>query len=326
MTALPPPGFGAISSRFTDAGDDTALDAGVSSGYPILRIKGKVWTITRGGAEPHVLMRPDGDGPRNSVDLVLLQAAVPISKIFYSQYEEGAAKAPECFSNTGIVPHPSSTAKQHTNCADCPQNKWGSRITTAGKPGKACRDSKRVAVSPLGDIRNEAFGGPMLLRVPADSLKEFANYAKQMRSMGYPYYAVGTKISFDPNEAYPKLVLTPLPPLNDAQADAVMELRDGFQVKEILSEGTDVVHVVQQIAPAPAPAAPQIAAPVTPQVTEPTPAPVATPVVTPAITKTPTKTIAKQEAPANTQANAPSEKTFETTLDTTLDDLLSDAV
>ena len=325
MTALPPPGFGAISSRFADAGDDTALDAGVTSGYPILRIKGKVWTITRGGADPHVLMRPDGDGPRNSVDLVLLQAAVPISKIFYSQYEEGAAKAPECYSNNGIVPHPNSTAKQHSNCAECPQNKWGSRITTAGKPGKACRDSKRVAVSPLGDIRNEAFGGPMLLRVPADSLKEFANYAKQMRSMGYPYYAVGTKISFDPNEAYPKLVLTPLPPLNDAQADAVMELRDGFQVKEILSEGSDMVHATPQIAPAPV--APQIAAPVTPQVTQPAPKPeVVAEAPAPTAAKTSTKTIAKQEAPANTQANAPSEKTFETTLDTTLDDLLSDAV
>jgi len=319
MASLPPPNFGPMSSRFADAVDDEALTAGVSSGYPILRIKGKVWTITRGGAEPHVLMRPDGDGPRNSVDLVILQAAAPISKIFYNQYEEGAAKPPECYSNNGIVPHPSSTAKQHTNCADCPQNKWGSRVTTAGKPGKACRDSKRAAVSPLGDIRNEAFGGPMLLRIPADSLKEFANYAKQMRSMGYPYYAIGTKISFDPNEAYPKLVLTPLPPLTDVQADAVLDLRAGFAVKEILSEDFDVSQAapvthkvtasvaVQQIAP-PAPA----------------PKPAPAPVAAPAATK-PTKTIAKQETPVNTPPSTPVEKTFEATLDTTLDDLLSDA-
>ena len=101
-----------------------------------------------------------------------------------------------------------------TTCAGCPQNAWGSRITPAGKKAKACADSKRVAVSPLGDIRNEAFGGPMMLRVPAASLVDFANYGDGMDARGYQYYAVGTKMSFDSAEVYPKLVFEPIRPLN----------------------------------------------------------------------------------------------------------------
>jgi len=328
MVSLPPPNYGQLSSKFGDALDDNAMAGGVTAGYPILRIKGKVWTITRAGAEPHVLMRPDNDGPRNSVELVLLAASQHLSKVYYEQYEDGAAKPPECFSHNGIVPHPSSTKKQNVNCASCPQNQWGSRITAAGKPGKACRDSKRIAVSPLGDIRNETFGGPMLLRVPADSLTEFKNYSQQMRSMGFPYFTVGTKISFDPNQAYPKLVLTPLPPLNDEQADAVMDLRAGHAVKEILSEGSELEQEPRNVPAKQLPTTPAV----TPQ------AAIAAPKAEAATTKTETKTPpAKQQAvdpvvkaeaavtkPVATEV-VTKEETFEKSLEAQLDNLLSDA-
>jgi hypothetical protein len=182
-------------------------------------------------------MRDDGDGPRNSIEAIILKASTNISKIWYEQgYVEGSTAAPDCFSNNGISPEPTSAKKQCDSCALCPMNQWGSRITPAGKAGKACSDSKRLAVVPMNDIDNDAFGGPMLLRVPAASLQDLAMYGQKMQQMGYPYFAIATKIAFDPAESYPKFVFSALRPLSDEEADKVMALRDGHQVQRILSE------------------------------------------------------------------------------------------
>jgi hypothetical protein len=234
-----PPSFGPVSTVFgNDSGDK--LSHGISASFPILRIKGKVWSITRGSEEPVILMRPGNDGPRNSLDVVILAASQYVSKVWYEHgFEEGATAPPDCFSANGIVPDPSSTKKQCDTCAACPQGKWGSRITPQGKKAKACADSKRLAVAPLGDIRNEAFGGPMLLRVPAASLAALAQYGDGMSARGYEYYTIGTKIAFEATEAFPKLAFEPIRPLKDDEAQSVLELRDSEIVRSILQERED---------------------------------------------------------------------------------------
>jgi hypothetical protein len=261
-----PPTFGPISNVFGDLPDNDKTSTGISVGYPILRIKGKVWSITRGGGDPFVLMRPDNDGPRNSIDVVLLASSQFVSKVWYEEgYEEGSNNPPDCFSANGIVPDPSSGLKQCETCGPCDQNKWGSRITPAGKKAKACNDCKRVAAVPLGDVRNEAFGGPMLLRIPAGSLADYAQYGDGMDARGYKYFTIGTRISFDPTEAYPKLVFEPIRPLNDDEAEAVMELRKSEIIKTILQEGTD--HAQQPPEEKPKPKKEPEEQPVTPKVT-----------------------------------------------------------
>ena len=265
MTKMLPASFGPNADVFGDLPKDDKLSTGIRIGYPILRIKGKVWAITRGGNEPHVLMRPDGDGPRNSIDVVILAASQYVSKVWYEQgYVEGSTDAPDCFSANGVVPDASSTKKQNNTCDGCKQNAWGSRITPAGKKAKACQDSKRVAVSPLGDIRNEAFGGPMMLRVPAASLSDFGNYGDGLDARGYKYFTVGTKMSFDAAESYPKLVLEPIRPLNNEEATAVLELRASSAIQAILAED---VGTAQETAPSVFDKLPPVS-PVTPQVTQ----------------------------------------------------------
>ena len=115
-------------------------------------------------------------------------------------------------------------------------NAWGSRVTPAGKQGKACSDSKRIAVAPLNDINNEVYGGPMLLRVPAASLNDLAHYGTKMKGLGYPYYGIATRISFDPKESYPKFVFQGIRPLTDDEAVVVLKLRDDPTVSRVLSE------------------------------------------------------------------------------------------
>lgn len=287
MNAIVPGNFGQLSTRFAPpASAENDLAAGISAGYGLIGYRGKVWSIKHRGEEIQ-LMRDDGDGPRGSIEVVLLKASSHISKIFYEAgYVEGASEAPDCFSTNGIVPDASVAKPQCTNCANCPMNAWGSRVTPAGKAGKRCSDSKRVAVVPATDLRNEAFGGPLLLRIPAASLQDLAGYGTKLGQMGYPYYAVATRVSFDPAEAYPKFVFGAIRPLTDAEADVVIELQKDIQVQRVLAESGEFGGAPAQAAPPPAAAAffeqPPQAAPVAPApvqsapVAQPAPAPVVT--------------------------------------------------
>lgn len=236
MNSLIPANFAAPSSRFANVPVIDELSSGIQSSFGLIGYKGKVWSIRYRG-EDTPLMREDGDGPKSSIEVVVLKASTSISKIWYEQgYVEGSNAAPDCFSNNGVTPEVTSAKKQCESCAVCPHNQWGSRITPAGKQGKACSDSKRLAVVPVNDINNDLYGGPMLLRVPAASLQDVAMYGQKMAQLGYPAFSVATKIAFDPAESYPKFVFSALRPLSDDEADIVLGLRDSHSVQRILSE------------------------------------------------------------------------------------------
>lgn len=264
---------------------ENELSAGIAAGFGIVGYKGKVWSIRyQGNTTP--LMREDGDGPKNSIEVVVVKASQHIAKIFYDgKYVEGSTAAPDCWSTNGVVPDPGATKKQAASCASCPKNAWGSRITDAGKQGKACADSKRLAVVPAEDLRNEAFGGPMLLRVPAASLKELAAFGDRMQSLGFPGYAFVTRISFDPESAFPQFKFAAIRPVSDAEFDVVEGLRSDPRVTRILAEGSEIVAA----APAAAPAQPS-------PFEQPAPAPKALQAPTPKVEATPEPSIEEQIA------------------------------
>jgi pyruvate/2-oxoglutarate dehydrogenase complex dihydrolipoamide acyltransferase (E2) component len=243
---VPQAGFGLPSTRFASLPAENDLAAGISGGYGHIGYKGKVWS-TRYKGDEVPLMREDGDGPRGSVELVILKASQAISKVWYEKgFEDGTKAPPDCFSANGVTPDPSSTKKQCNVCALCPKNAFGSATKQDGTPGKgkACSDSKRLAVVPLFDLQNEMLGGPMLLRVPAASLNDVATYGVGVQKLGFPYYGVGTRIAFDSKVAHPQFVLSPIRALTDAEADVVLELRKDPRVDRILAES--------EYAPAPA--------------------------------------------------------------------------
>jgi len=232
-----PKGFGKVSNVFAnEKAKNDELGQGVASSYGVIGYRGKVWSTKYQGKETP-LMREDGDGPRGSIEVVLVKAAGAIAKIFYKNgYQDGANAAPDCWSSDGVKPDMGAQQKQASTCANCPMNAWGSRVTEAGKPGKACADSRRMAVVPLNDLANELFGGPMLLRVPAASLKDLKAYGDLLDGYGYPYYAVATRISFDPKEAFPKMVFSAMRPLTDDEGMHVKELRNDKRVATVVSE------------------------------------------------------------------------------------------
>lgn len=225
--------MGAVSTRFQGHVTDNDLAGGITGGYGLMGYRGKVWTIRHRGTDMQ-LMREDGDGPRNSIEVVILKANPQLSKIWYENgYVEGSQEAPDCSSANGIIPDQGVPKKQHDVCATCPKNAWGS--DPRGGKGKACGDSRRLAIVPLPDLRNESLGGPLLLRCPAASLQDLATFSQQMQAQGYPYNSIGIRISFDPKESYPKFQFQAIRPLTDAEADIVLAWEKSAEVARVIS-------------------------------------------------------------------------------------------
>lgn len=224
-----------------DANDD--LSSGVSGGFSVISFRGSKWRVKHSGDE--TLLRDAEGEVLPSIRVLILKANRHISKNFYADgFVEGSADAPDCFSMDGVKPDPSVENPVNPQCADCPKNQFGSRITDTGSKAKACSDNRRIAVVPEGDYANEQFGGPMLLRVPAASLSELAKFGKAMKGKGFPYNTIITRVSFDPDTAYPKLNFNAVRPLNDDEAAEVVGYLQDDEYRQkldfILAEAVEV--------------------------------------------------------------------------------------
>lgn len=255
MNALVPLTGGGMPSLFqTQAGNlpdmNTAAGQGLTSGFGVIGYKGRNWRIKHKGEE--ILLMDERRVPIPVLEVVIVGISSAIAKQYYEKsYGEGDSESPDCFSTTGIAPDPVSPKPQHTACALCPNNRFGSKITDAGKKAKACQDSRRIAVVPSADIMNEDFGGPLLLRIPPMSLNNLAAYTKQLSQHGGQPYAVATALGFDYEVAYPLINFSAIRWLDDEQAGQVIQVINDPQIERMLNEGSDET--------AEAPAAPAMA-------------------------------------------------------------------
>jgi hypothetical protein len=231
-------------SIFQDIPVDNKLAANVTTGFGIVTYRGKVWRTKYKGEET-TLMREDGSGPLPVLDVIILDASAALSKIYYEKgYEDGSNTPPDCFSTDGIRPDRASPKPQSPMCKSCKWNAFGS-ATKGGQPGKgkACADNRRLAIVPLADPANEMFGGPMLLRVPPDSLQECKVYGDLLAQAGYHTFAVATRISFDLEKSHPRLMFDFGRVLTNDEELIVKEVKELPLINQILSEPVDeVVH------------------------------------------------------------------------------------
>lgn len=257
-TFNPPAALPAVFANAAAAKDD--LSQGVVSGFPVISYRGRVWRIHHSGVEK--IFEDDNGEPRPSIEVVMVKANAALSKIYYEKaYEEGDNEAPVCWSVDGQRPDPSVQDPVNDTCASCPNNVWGSKITPSGSKTKLCSDSRRTTVAFVPDlVKNGAEASVCLLRIPAASLGNLKEYAEKQLH-GYPYYAVLTRISFDTNASYPKLVFRPVRTLNDDECAAVAELQNTDIVPRILYNAEEAPTTV---APSATPAvAPPAATPIT---------------------------------------------------------------
>lgn len=214
-------------AAMAQANDD--LTGGVGSGgFPVISYKGKVWHIAHGDNR-ELVTNADGD-PAASLEVIIVKGNPHLSKVYYADgYVEGSEAKPTCYSNNGVGPAADAVDRQSDTCATCPLNAWGSRVSENGSKGKACSDSRRLAVVPVGDVEQ-----PMLLRVPAGTLKELAEYAKMLNRRQVGYQAVVTKVAFDHTVAHQKFTFKAVRFVTPEEAETVRELGEGEVVQQIL--------------------------------------------------------------------------------------------
>lgn len=263
------------------------MQENVGQSFAVVSIKGKVFSIKFGGNNTPLTLSHGGQTfAAPYFDVVIPKANPNLSKTYYkSGYTEGSDEQPDCWSEDGHTPlgpmekRPVDprTGAGCTSCDLCPMNQFGSKVSDNGSKGKACADTRKVIVYPMAptgqvnpdgspvtvlDSENAAFGGAMLLRVPAASLKVFAEYDRKLNEIGLSYFTVVTRMAFDTTQAYPKFTLQPLRVVTDAEANQIVALRDSAQVKQILATAQtgaapvaalpspDMAHLAGQPAPA----------------------------------------------------------------------------
>lgn len=238
--------------------DNVFANAVSAGGFPVISIKGKVFHIQRGDEKILVTKGDEGE-PAASLEAIIVAVNPNKSKVYYDHgYEEGSVAKPTCYSNDGLAPAADAENPQAKSCAACPHNQWGSRITDNGGKGKACGDSMRLAIASPDQLND-----PMLIRVPAASLKTLGQYGAQLAKRGVEPHHVLTKIGFDYNVAHPALTF---------KAMRFVEAEELAQIEVVLSEeeetisqitGTanpvtpEVEHKAAEAAPAPKAAAPK---------------------------------------------------------------------
>ena len=226
-----------IAKAFSISFDD--FSTGQKGGFPVISIKGKVFHIKRGD-EKTLVTKPDSDGePAASLEVIVLKTHPGVAKTYYSKgFSEGSVEKPDCYSNDGTAPAADAQSPQAKKCAACPHNQWGSKITEDGKKGKSCADVKRLAVAPAGQIND-----PMLLRVPAASLKTWDQYVDLLKKRGVPPPAVVTKVGFDYTVAHPALTFKPIGFIDEAMAVEVKEVLDTDAVQNIIGGAPTATEV-----------------------------------------------------------------------------------
>jgi len=122
--------------------------------------------------------------PGNTMDVIVVDFVLE-NGIFKEKYNPNKQATPMCYAigrdETALKPHEQSKAPQHTDCETCPNNEWGS--DPEGGKGKACKNSRRIAIIPADCLKDGAEGikkAPMLMcKLPVTSLKNFSTFVNQ---------------------------------------------------------------------------------------------------------------------------------------------------
>lgn len=235
----------ALPAYLTDTLGELGTNIPDRQTVPSLSYEGKMWTIVKDGNKTKLqVQNADGDMvPVPIMRVVILNFNGDRGRAYYpGTYNPAASAAPTCWSADGKAPDASVKEKQAALCASCPQSVKGSKVME-GREMVACSSHRMIAVAPAFDLA----GDPLRLKiaVTSDYDKEivehgwfaFRQYVDYLKSRGVTHTAlVVTKIKFDPNPAYPKLLFALDRVLTQAEVATVKEALKNPKVAELLAE------------------------------------------------------------------------------------------
>ena len=209
-----------------------------------ISVKGGVFRLMSGSDEVAAI-------EDRHLDVVIVQAAPKISRTYYAgSYEEGASKAPDCWSADGEKPDASAKEAQASNCASCPQNAKGS----GQGDSRACRFSQRLAVV----LSNDVTGDVMQLTLSATSIfgkeegdkRPLQAYARFLAAQSIGPETVVTRLRFDTKAAVPKLFFQPMRWLSEEEYESVKEKSESKEAKQAVTMSVSQSAGTKKAAPA----------------------------------------------------------------------------
>lgn len=183
----------------------------------------RIQTNTNGTFKRIVNGEQIGNAVRGEINVIILHALPKVSRTYYKEKYDPNKEAtlPNCWSNLGDKPEEGAEDKQHSNCAECPQNIKGS----GENGGRACRFERRVSVLVEGDSSGDVYQ----FKIPSKSLfgkgtgnvHPFESYVKFLLANGESPDNVVTNVSFDANADTMELLFTPLRNISDEEYEMV---------------------------------------------------------------------------------------------------------
>jgi hypothetical protein len=287
---------------------DEASNLPERASVPSLSYKGKVWSIHMNGEETKLQGRnSEGDlVPLPVMRVIVLDWAKERGRAYYTgAYDPEKASMPDCWSDDGVAPSANVKSPQSTACKTCPMAAKGSKVTDNGKELTACQLHRMIAVVPAAKPLEFP---PLRLKLAitsdydgqspdheANGWYAFRGYTDQLKARGVKHTALlVTKMMFDPNVAYPKVLFAPDKWVAPDVVQSLMPTILGPEVKALITgswtpNGVDGQPVAALPASEPVAAAPPAAPAKAPAATAPTPVAAAP--------KAPPKAAAKPKAP-----------------------------
>ena len=148
-------------------------------------------------------------------------------------YDPENAQPPDCYAfalvqgDADMVPHDDASNKQSEQCADCPQNQFGT--ANIGR-GKACGNNVRLGLLLSADVESgdDVKRAEMATaKVSPTNVKHWASYVKQLKDEdGRPPWAVVTEItSHDDDKTQIRLEFKKVENIDDPDVLEALEAR-----------------------------------------------------------------------------------------------------
>lgn len=171
------------------------LDAVVSGEqYPKISIRASRFRLIDGDVETVV---------GTELDVIFVAVNPKVSKVWYDKpYTADTADKtpPKCWADNGVNPNADVETPFHTDCASCPNNVVGSKITPAGKQTTICNSIRHTACVPSADP-TKVYG----LTIPVSAMKAFRLYFKELSQFGLVPEEVVSTLGFDDDASFPKI-------------------------------------------------------------------------------------------------------------------------
>lgn len=171
------------------------------------------------------------------------------SNLFYDgPFDRDNPQPPGCFAigpePSLLVPSPNAPNRQAETCTSCPNNQFGSAPN--GK-GKACKNTRLLALMPVTALDSEEDAPIWILSVPPTSLKAYDSYVHSLASKHKTVpIGVVTEISLDPANTFASPRFRVVRPLQGKELGVFMERRE-----EANGRLTAEPDVSQYVPPAP---------------------------------------------------------------------------